>query len=58
VDPGQERKRAAFAHYTSQILALEHDWAILEKLDTPAPEQFWKLDPPPQGWGGLLQQDD
>lgn len=58
VDPGQERKRAAFAHYTSQILALDHDWAILAKLDTPAPEQFWRLDPPPQGWGGLLQQDD
>jgi LmbE family N-acetylglucosaminyl deacetylase len=50
VDPGQERKQAALAHYTSQLLALEADWQIGEKLRAPAPEQVWRLAPPPEGW--------
>ena len=50
VDPGQERKQAAIAHYTSQLLALEADWQIGAKLRAPAPEQVWRLAPPPEGW--------
>lgn len=46
-------KAAALAHYTSQLRALETDWAISEKLAAPAPEQCWRLDPPPDGWEGL-----
>jgi LmbE family N-acetylglucosaminyl deacetylase len=50
VDPGQERKQGAIAHYTSQLLALEADWQIGAKLRAPAPEQVWRLAPPPEGW--------
>ncbi len=50
VDPAQERKHAALAHYTSQLLALEADWKIGAKLAAPAPEQIWRLAPPPAGW--------
>lgn len=53
VDPSQERKRRAVDCYPSQLRALEADWQILEKLDAPAPEQFWSLDAPPPGWEGL-----
>jgi LmbE family N-acetylglucosaminyl deacetylase len=53
VDAGEEKKRRATACYPSQLLALEDDWAISEKLDAPAPEQYWRLAPPPAGWEGL-----
>ncbi len=53
VDAGQERKQAAVAHYTSQLLALEADWALTPKLAAPAPEQYWRLAPPPEGWERL-----
>lgn len=52
-DPSETRKRAAIACYPSQLLALEDDWAISAKLDAPAPEQFWRLGPPPPGWEQL-----
>jgi hypothetical protein len=32
---------------------LEAEWAISAKLAAPAPEQFWRLAPPPPGWEGL-----
>ena len=48
-----DRKAAAVACYPSQLLALEDDWQIRAKLDAPAPEQFWRLAPPPEGWEGL-----
>jgi LmbE family N-acetylglucosaminyl deacetylase len=54
-DPSETRKRAAIACYPSQLLALEDDWAIGAKLDAPAPEQFWRLDPPPPGWERLAE---
>jgi LmbE family N-acetylglucosaminyl deacetylase len=44
---------AAVACYPSQLLALEAEWAIGGKLAAPAPEQFWRLAPPPKGWEGL-----
>jgi LmbE family N-acetylglucosaminyl deacetylase len=47
------RKRAAVDCYPTQLLALEDDWQIGAKLDTPAPEQFWRLAPPPTGWPHL-----
>jgi len=50
IDAGQERKRAALARYSSQLRALEADWNIAPKLDAPAPEQYWRLAPPPLGW--------
>ncbi len=51
VDDG--RKSAAVQCYPTQLLALEDDWQIATKLAAPAPEQFWRLAPPPEGWEGL-----
>ena len=48
--PSETRKQAAIACYPTQLLALEDDWAIGAKLAAPAPEQFWRLAPPPAGW--------
>jgi LmbE family N-acetylglucosaminyl deacetylase len=47
VDPGEERKLAAFACYASQVRALEADWQIGRKLAAPAAEQYWRLESPP-----------
>jgi LmbE family N-acetylglucosaminyl deacetylase len=47
IDHGEERKLAAFAHYGSQVLALESDWQITRKLAAPAAEQYWRLEAPP-----------
>jgi LmbE family N-acetylglucosaminyl deacetylase len=49
-------KAAALAHYASQLRALEADWGLSEKLAAPAPEQCWRLDPPPAGWEGLAAE--
>ena len=49
-DISETRKQAAIACYPTQLLALEDDWAIGAKLAAPAPEQFWRLAPPPAGW--------
>jgi LmbE family N-acetylglucosaminyl deacetylase len=49
-DVSETRKQAAIACYPTQLLALEDDWAIGAKLAAPAPEQFWRLAPPPVGW--------
>ena len=38
----------AIACYPTQLLALEEDWQIAAKLAAPAPEQFWRLAPPPE----------
>jgi hypothetical protein len=35
------------------LRALEAEWALSRKLAAPAPEQFWRLAPPPAGWEGL-----
>ena len=52
-DVSETRKQAAVRCYQSQLLALEDDWAIGAKLAAPAPEQFWRLAPPPPGWERL-----
>jgi LmbE family N-acetylglucosaminyl deacetylase len=54
-DAHETRKRAAIACYPTQLRALEDDWAIGAKLAAPAPEQFWRLAPPPAGWEGLAE---
>jgi LmbE family N-acetylglucosaminyl deacetylase len=53
VDVDPERKLRALACYPSQLRALEADWQLSVKLAAPAPEQYWRLAPPPEGWGGL-----
>jgi LmbE family N-acetylglucosaminyl deacetylase len=57
VDHGDRAKEAALAQYTSQLRALEADWQLGPKLAAPAPEQFWRLAPPPPGWERLTQAD-
>jgi LmbE family N-acetylglucosaminyl deacetylase len=52
------RKAAALAHYGSQLRALEADWGLGAKLAAPAPEQFWRLAPPPVGWERLTRGTD
>jgi LmbE family N-acetylglucosaminyl deacetylase len=47
IDPGEQRKLAAFTCYTSQVRALEADWQIGRKLAAPAAEQYWRLESPP-----------
>jgi LmbE family N-acetylglucosaminyl deacetylase len=56
VDHDDTRKAAAVACYPTQLFALEDDWRISAKLAAPAPEQFWRLAPPPTGWEGLADR--
>jgi LmbE family N-acetylglucosaminyl deacetylase len=49
----EERKRRAIWCYTSQIAPLEQDHSLSGRLAGRAPEQFWRLAPAPEGWGGL-----
>jgi LmbE family N-acetylglucosaminyl deacetylase len=56
VDTSTERKLRAVDCYPSQLLALEDDWQISSKLAAPAPEQYWRLAPPPAGWEGLAER--
>jgi LmbE family N-acetylglucosaminyl deacetylase len=55
VDVDHPRKQAAVACYPTQVRALEAEWAISTKLDAPAPEQYWRLAPPPPGWEALIE---
>jgi LmbE family N-acetylglucosaminyl deacetylase len=55
VDRTDDRKRAAVRCYPSQLLALEDDWQISAKLH--APEQYWRLAPPPPGWDALAHAE-
>ena len=54
-DHGDATKQRALVHYGSQLRALEADWQLEAKLAAPAPEQIWRLAPPPAGWEGLTQ---
>ncbi|HZP30713.1 MAG TPA: PIG-L family deacetylase [Acidimicrobiia bacterium] len=51
-----ERKMQAVGCYPSQLRALEADWQISAKLAAPSPEQYWRLAPPPDGWGALSER--
>jgi len=53
VDPDMTLKRRAIACYVSQVQPLERDHALSERLDANVPEQYWRLDPPPEGWEAL-----
>jgi LmbE family N-acetylglucosaminyl deacetylase len=53
VSPDATAKQAALAHYSSQMRALEADWQLSAKLA--APEQYWRLAPPPEGWERLAE---
>jgi LmbE family N-acetylglucosaminyl deacetylase len=53
VDHDGARKAAAVECYPSQLFALDDDWQIRAKLEAPAPEQFWRIGSPPDGWEGL-----
>jgi len=46
----EERKRRAIWSYTSQIAPLERDHALSERIAGRVPEQYWRLDTPPEGW--------
>lgn len=50
-DASDEAKHRALSHYVSQLRALEADWQLGPKLV--APEQIWRLAPPPSGWESL-----
>lgn len=54
VAPDPARKQAAVEAYRSQVPPLERDHALRERLAANVPEQFWRLDPPPQGWEALI----
>jgi LmbE family N-acetylglucosaminyl deacetylase len=56
-DVSETRKQAAVGCYPTQLLALEDDWSIMAKLAAPAPEQFWRLAPPPAGWERITRTD-
>lgn len=47
-------KRQAIECYRSQVTPLARDHALAERLEANVPEQFWRLDPPPKGWEGLI----
>ena len=53
IDLDHARKMKAVNCYPSQLRALEADWQIGVKLAAPAPEQYWQLAPPPDGWAAL-----
>lgn len=53
IEVDHERKLAAYACYPTQVAALEAEWALSVKLSAPAPEQYWRLAPPPPGWEAL-----
>jgi LmbE family N-acetylglucosaminyl deacetylase len=56
-DVSETRKQNAVACYPTQLLALEDDWSIMAKLAAPAPEQFWRLAPPPAGWERITESE-
>ena len=55
IDLDEERKRKAIWCYTSQVTPLVREHALATRLETHAPEQFWRLAPPPKGWERLAQ---
>jgi LmbE family N-acetylglucosaminyl deacetylase len=57
IDTSDERKQAALACYPTQLRALEEDWQLSAKLAAPAPEQYWQLAPPPEGWEAIAQRE-
>ena len=47
-------KRRAIECYVSQVPPLERDHALSVSDSTrTCPEQYWRIEPPPEGWEGL-----
>lgn len=55
VHPDPERKRAAILCYTSQLPPLRTQHALDERLAANVPEQYWRVEPPPEGWEALAE---
>jgi LmbE family N-acetylglucosaminyl deacetylase len=53
IDPDMARKRTAIELYKSQVPPLQRDHVLDERLDANVPEQYWRLEPPPEGWERL-----
>ena len=53
IETDMAAKRAAIARYVSQIAPLEREHVLTERLDANVPEQYWRRDPPPDGWEAL-----
>jgi len=49
----EARKREALWCYRSQIAPLEQEHALTERMAGRVPEQYWRLETPPEGWEGL-----
>jgi len=58
VVPDREAKRKAIGCYASQLVPLEGEHLLEERLSANVPEQYWRLDPPPPGWESLSTADD
>ena len=54
VDPDHDRKRRALECYRSQVPPLRADHRLDERMAAPAPEQYWRIAPPPDGWEALV----
>jgi LmbE family N-acetylglucosaminyl deacetylase len=55
LNPDMARKRRAVECYASQLPPLRAEHALDERLDACAPEQYWRLSPPPTGWEALQE---
>jgi LmbE family N-acetylglucosaminyl deacetylase len=55
VEPDMDLKRAAIECYRSQVVPLQREHALEERLRANVPEQYWRLAPPPAGWEPLME---
>jgi len=51
-------KTSAINLYKSQLGPLERDHLLSERLAANVPEQYWRLEPPPEGWERLMTASD
>lgn len=54
VEVDHERKTRALLAYASQVPPLRDDHLLDARLAAPVPEQYWRLDRPPDGWDALV----
>jgi LmbE family N-acetylglucosaminyl deacetylase len=48
-----ERKWRALQCYRSQLAPLREDHLLDARIAAPAPEQYWRISPPPAGWEAM-----
>ncbi len=58
VVPDAVAKREAIECYRSQVAPLRRDHLLDERMEANDPEQYWRLDLPPDGWEGLTSADE